>query len=319
VRLSLSGVVLDGRALPDEVRAHLSDELAGSLAADLPPAGDSLAWETRSVQQRRAAARGHATSLVLDGRLRPGTAAEAMPPTVTALLVTRRPSLAVSALRMLRDQTYPRLDVILALHGVEVDPELADEVALQGVPVEVLLAPAAANLGEVLGLATGRARGSFVAKIDDDDVYGPEHIWDLVIGRALSGATVVGKNSVFVMLDREGVTVRRDVVEHDTYGRVVAGGTIMIARGELEALGGWRPTPSGVDRALLDRVLQSGGLIYRTWSIGFMYRRHGVGHTWDLSDEYFLRGAGARWEGVPDLPEFGTRHVRSMEGIDPPA
>ena len=122
------------------------------------------------------------------------------------------------------------------------------------------------------------------------------------------------------MLDREGVTVRRDVVEYDTYGRVVAGGTrSIIARGDLEALGGWRPTPSGVDRALLDRVLQAGGLIYRTWSIGFIYRRHGVGHTWDPSDDYFLRGAGARWEGVPDLPEFGTRHVRSMEGIDPPS
>ena len=50
----------------------------------------------------------------------------------------------------------------------------------------------------------------------------------------------------------------------------------------------------------------------RTWPTGFIYRRHGQGHTWGPADAYFLRGASMRWEGIPDLPEFGTHHVREF-------
>ena len=83
----------------------------------------------------------------------------------------------------------------------------------------------------------------------------------------------------------------------------------MVPRGELESLGGWRPVPSGVDRAFLDRVLQGGGSIYRTWPTGFIYRRHGKGHTWGPADEYFLRGVGAQWDGHP-----GPARVRHPPG-----
>ncbi|MCY7418879.1 MAG: glycosyltransferase [Chloroflexi bacterium] len=311
VRLALSGVVLDGQGLSGAILAHLSAEFAAVLVRALPTADeDALVWETRSVHQRRAVIRGHATSLVLPDRIRPDAAVAVAPPTVTALLVSRRPKLAALALRMLRDQTYPSLDIIVGLHGVASCPELEAEVARAVQQVRIVLLPADASLGESLGLATGHATGSLLAKIDDDDIYGPEHIWDLVMGRALSGAAVVGKGAEFVMLDQMGITVRRDVMTSDVFDRVVAGGTLMVARGDLEALGGWRPVRAGVDRAMLDRVLQAGGLVYKTWPIGFIYRRHGAGHTWAAADDYFMRGVGTRWDGLPDLPEFGTRHVR---------
>ena len=315
LRAALSGVVLDGRALPETVRELLSPELAHLLCEPLPaPGSEPLLWETRSVRQRRAVVRGHATSLVMHDRVRPGAAVAVAPPTVTALLVTRRPRFASLALRMLRDQTYPRFEIIVGLHGQCTVPELEREAAACTAPVEIIEIPATTTLGEALGLVTERARGTFVAKIDDDDIYGPEHVWDLVIARALSGATVVGKGGEFVMLDQLGVTVRRDTMASDAFNRVVAGGTILMPRGELESLGGWRPVRSGVDRALLDRVLQGGGSVYRTWPTGFIYRRHGQGHTWGPADAYFLRGASMRWEGIPDLPEFGAHHVRDLAG-----
>ena len=315
LRAASSGVVLGGHPLPEPVREHLSAELAGILCEPLPAPGvEPLVWETRSVRQRRAVVRGHATSLMMHDRVRSGAAVQVAPPTVTALLVTRRPRLAALALRMLRDQTYPRLDIIVGLHGVSSVPDLDHEAAAQTAPVEIVEIPVTTTLGEALGIVTGLARGSFVAKVDDDDIYGPEHVWDLVIARALSGATVVGKGAEFVMLDQLGVTVRRDTMASDAFNRVVAGGTILVPRGELESLGGWRPVRSGVDRAFLDRVLQGGGSIYRTWPTGFIYRRHGKDHTWGPGDEYFLRGVGAQWAGIPDLPEFGTHHIRDLAG-----
>jgi hypothetical protein len=304
VRAALSGMVLDGRALPDGVNAQLSAELAAIMSAELPPADDPLAWELRSVRQRRAAVRGHATALGLDAAFRPAAAVPAPRPSVSALLVTRRPSLALSVFRVLERQTYPDLEIVLAIHGEPQDPGLERAIAASGRPVELVMVPAAAGLGEALGIATARARGSLITKVDDDDIYGIEHVWDLVVARALSGSVVVGKATQFVWLERLGITVRRGRPAADVYGRVVAGGTILMARGELEAMGGWRPVRSGVDRALLDRALQAGATIYQSWPFGYLYRRHGEAHTWDVGDEYFLRGATQRWEGIPDLPEF---------------
>jgi hypothetical protein len=304
VRAAVSGVVLDGRGLPPDVEPHLARELAAALREPLPVTDDTLAWELRSVRQRRAAVRGHAAPLRLDGMIRPDAAVPAARPSVSALLVTRRPGQALSVLRVIERQSYPDLEIILAIHGVPHDPALERAVAGSERPIETLMVPAEATLGEALGLATARARGSLVIKFDDDDLYGLDHVWDLVVGRAISGATVIGKASQLVWLEATGILVRRERPLPNVHGRVVGGGTIMVGRGDLEAMGGWRPVRSGVDRGLLDRALQAGGSIYQQWPFGFIYVRHGEAHTWDVGDDYFLRGVSQRWDGIPDLPEF---------------
>ena len=162
------------------------------------------------------------------------------------------------------------------------------------------------SFGVALGLATARASGSLVTKVDDDDTYGPEHVWDLVLARGFSGATLVGKGIEFVYLEDADVTVRRRSGQPETYTDAVAGGTMLIARSELEELGGWRPVPRSVDRGLLDRVNRSGAPIYRTHPLGYLYHRRAAGHTWAADDEFFLRGVRQRWPGLPRLAEFGT-------------
>jgi hypothetical protein len=311
VNAALTGIVQDGRAIPAAVRACLAPELVAIMDEPLPSEDDPMTWERRSIRQRRAAVRGHATALAAGPAFRPVAAVPTSVPSVTALLVTRRPALVAEALRSMELQTYPQLEVVLVLHGAAARPSLRRRVAGSPLPVELVVVPAVATLGEALGVATARARGSLITKVDDDDVYGPEHIWDLIVGRAVSGATVVGKPAQFVLLEQRGVTVRRDRPSADVFGRVVAGGTILMSRGDLEAMGGWRPVPSGVDRALLDRVLHAGGTIYQTWPFGFIYRRHGMAHTWDVADDYFLRGVTQTWQGIPDLPEFGVAHAHT--------
>lgn len=299
LQLAAAGPVLHVPHLPDALRDLLHPELREILKAAPPHAlADPLAWESRSVRQRRAALRHHATCFALTPLL-PG--ADRLPhlPTVSVLLATMRTDHLPAALEMLDAQSYPELEVVLGLHGCELTPALRERLSRYRYPVEVTEIPTGMNLGEVLGQVTRRARGSLVTKVDDDDMYGPEHIWDLVLAYAYSGATVVGKGAEFVRLDELDVTVRRSTMTSEDYSTVVAGGTMLAARGELEALGGWRPVPRRVDRALLDRVLQQGGSIYRTHPLGFVYRRHGAGHTWDPDLEYFLRNSGPQWRGLP--------------------
>jgi hypothetical protein len=142
--------------------------------------------------------------------------------------------------------------------------------------------------------------------MDDDDHYGAEHIWDLVLARQYSGAEVVGKALDWIHVESADVTAFRPVYAAEKYATFVAGGTILISRGDLASVGGWRPVPKSVDRALLDRVLADGGLVYRTHGLGYVYVRRGEGHTASVRDEHFLTKTTATVPGLVRHPCFGT-------------
>ena len=305
VQLAATGVVVHTPNLPGAVNKLLDAELGGIISSPLP-GEEELEWEIRSVRQRSAALRGHGATFALPRAAEAAFPSLAGPPLVSVILVTRRPDYAIQALRYLDAQTYPELEIVLGVHGADLTDEFKDEVARQRHPIEVVPVDAELSFGEALGAATGLTRGSLITKVDDDDVYGPEHVWDLVLAREFSGAVLVGKAAEFVHLETLGFTTRRQTTKAEAYGKYVAGGTMLISRGDLEEFGGWRPIPRSVDRGLIDRVLRSGGMIYRTHPLGYVYERRATGHTWDPGTEFFLRPPGPRWTGLPPYPEFGS-------------
>jgi hypothetical protein len=304
VQLASTGVILHAERLPTTVETYLSPALAKLVTSLLPePPCDPTEWELRSVAQRRVALRDHASRF----RLAPGAARQRATthlPTVSVLLMTMRPDHLPRVIGAMAKQTYPELEIVVGLHGCELAPEVAHRLEACGRPVELVPVPRSLNLGEGLGVLTTHARGELVTKVDDDDIYGAEHVWDLVLAHEFSGAILAGKGAEFVHLETLGVTVRRSSMSSELYSTVVAGGTILLSRGDLASIGGWRPVPQGVDRALLDRVHQEGGLTYRTHPFGYVYQRHSAGHTWDPGLEYFLRQSGPQWSGLPPFAEF---------------
>lgn len=307
LHLVAAGFPVYAPVLSPACRTYLSEEVAELLTTRPPgPHAAPLDREIHAVRQRRAVLRGHGRAFRLTG-----LAASAFPgvpalPPVSALLVTRRLSHVATALAAIEAQSYPALEIVLCLHGVAPTPGLRSRLADCTRPVQVHEVPATQSFGAALGTATARARGSLVTKFDDDDTYGPEHVWDLVLARVHSGATLVGKAAEFVYLAALDTTVRRDAGAPESFTTAVAGGTMLIGRGDLEEVGGWRPVPRSVDRGLIDRVRRAGGLVYRTHPLGYVYHRRRTGHTWDPGLEYFLRGGGTQWSGLPRHREFGT-------------
>lgn len=300
-QIAATGTIVHVSSFPGAVRRFLSRELAANISQELPGELSELTeWDSRSVRQRRSALRSHAFPLA---PVTTGTRHVPRLPGVSALLVTMRKGWVAGAIRSIASQTYPELEIILGLHGFEAAPELRSLCRQLSREISIIEIPGEANLGEALGIVTLRSCGDLLTKIDDDDIYGPEHIWDLVIARAFSSASITGKGSEFVYLEQLGTTVRR-TMDCEAYSTVVAGGTIMISRGDLGEVGGWSPWRRSVDRGLLDRVRRDGGLIYRTHPFGFVHRRHADGHTWEPGTEYFLRKAGPQWEGLPPFAEL---------------
>ncbi len=235
----MTGVIVHVPRLADAAAALLSTELVTLARKPLPgPDADPLEWEIRGVAQRRAALRHHATAFAF-----PRAAAGAFPslarsPAVTALLLTRRPEQVAAVLEAMAAQSYPELELVVGLHGCDLPADDRDWLTRHELPVQVVSIPARLSFGEALGEATRWARGSLLTKVDDDDRYGPEHVWDLVLARQYSGATVVGKGAEFVYLEPRDLTVRRRMGS-ELYTDVVAGGTMLCPAAT------WSPSAAG--------------------------------------------------------------------------
>src|SRR5262249_32961213 len=157
------------------------------------------------------------------------------------LLATRRSEHLGRILPAIASQTYPCLEIVLCLHGIELPAAMLRLLEDCGRPYKIVPVDENVAFGAALGIATARAGGTLITKFDDDATYGPEHVLDLVHARAYASATLVGKGAEFVYLEDAQVTVRRWSGRPEWEDNMVAGGTLLIDRADLEALGGWRP------------------------------------------------------------------------------
>ncbi len=174
--------------------------------------------------------------------------------------------------------------------------------------------------GDVLDAAAQAAGGDVVMKMDDDDWYAPDVVADLLLARGFSGAELVGMPDDLYYLEPSDETVRLGQPS-EVYRQFVAGGTLMLDRGLLHEVGGFRSVRRHVDAELIAAVRAAGGATYRTHGLGYVLRRTDGGHTWqaDLDD---LRARAAQvtpgfWPGrldgalSPRSPTIPAMRLRS--------
>ncbi len=294
VALAATGTVvhiIDGDA---ELHHRLGSELYSLMADEGILSADEHQREAFSVAMRRGALRDHS----LRARTRQLLAATGLCgpplPTVSILLATRRPDRLAAAIGAVACQRYPRAELVLALHGDRFDRAEADRL-LQELdhPARVVEVAGHLPLGTVLNAAASESSGTLLTKFDDDDIYGPDHLWDLVLAHEYSRAPLVGKGAEFVYLAGSDVTLHRFRGGGERYitTQSIAGGALMVTRHCFDAVLGWRPIPRSVDQALITDVVGGGHRAYRTHGMGYVLVRHGEGHTWQADDDYFLSQA----------------------------
>ena len=293
-----TGVV--AATIDSRVRHQLeaSGVVVAATRTDFPSDDDVLGWQVASVRARRHALRSQTPAATLNDW-----------PSVSAVLLTHRADFLNHALRQLAGLRYPRLEIVLALHGDAIaDADVQQVIAHHPHPVRVLRIDSNVIFGTAMQRACEFSDGQLITKIDDDDYYGPEHVWDLVLARMYSGAQVTGKALDWIRVESADLTVFRPAYGAEKFADFVAGGTMLISRADLDEVGGWLPVARHIDRALLDAFLAAGSLVYRTTGLGYIYVRRGSGHTAQVSDEHFLTKNAASWPGVIAHTEFGTAH-----------
>ena len=150
----------------------------------------------------------------------------------------------------------------------------------------------------MLNSAVAASGGTFLTKMDDDDAYGCEHLWDLVLAHEYSQAHLVEKTPEFVYLAASDMTVRMHRGCSEKYGvdgrrrhpAGVTGGSRWGGRVSV------RPSFGG--SASVREGRGHGSRVYRTHGAGYVLVRHGENHTWDaVGDEWFLDRADSVWRG----------------------
>ncbi|WP_104108450.1 hypothetical protein [Nocardioides sp. 616] len=302
LRLAMAGVplVASGR------QPRLDGELERAIL-ERPDLDDPLAREEHSLRLRRLTFDRHSTLAWRQSLAPSGSGAPRHPglPPVSLLLPTKRPEQLEFALGQVARQRGADIELVLGAHGFAVDRARVAEL-LGDVPFTLLEFEAEAFFGDVLTALTHAASATLVMKVDDDDWYSPDAVHDVLMARRFSGADVVGMPSEFVYLAEPDLTVRRNHPS-ERFSRFVAGGTTLLDRTLLSALGDFRRVRRFVDTQLLTAVEAAGGRIYRTHGLGYVLHRTSGGHTWERDAQEFRR------PDIIDTEWSGFRPSRAME------
>ncbi|MFC4057838.1 glycosyltransferase [Planomonospora corallina] len=287
-----------------EWRAVLGPGLVEAMSRFGPEdLADPLSREEFSIRLRRAALASHGTVARWRALARTRNVPVPERPAVSVLLCTRRPEMVEFALGQVARQRGVEVEVVLSLHGFPRDlPAVAGAISSYGGEITVIEEDGDRVFGEVLNRAARRARGTFLAKMDDDDWYGPDHLSDLLLAQRYSNADLVGTASEFVYLDAIDVTIHREI-RTETYADRVAGSSMLVSRAALDEAGGFRPIPRTVDGQLLEAVSSAGGRIYRTHGFNYIVSRRRIsGHTWQEPLTTFLGSYRRQWRGFHANP-----------------
>lgn len=253
---------------------ELSGDLLGLITAGFPRT-TFLDHMNRSLRQVRAVMRHH-TRTLSGGDW----------PTVSVILSTQRADLLPRILEQLAQQDHPGLEVVIGCHGFPAPaPESLPE-AVRGLLGPILEFDQRVVFGDVLAALSAAASGEFLAKVDDDDWYGPHHLTDLLTAWHYAQAQLVGRKLALVHLEETDTLVVRKFFVED-YRFKVAGGASLIAKADLAAIGGWRSQRRAIDRGLWTRLTEAGGLHYACSGPGYVHARHARAHTWAVEDDHF--------------------------------
>ncbi len=234
-------------------------------------------------------------------------------PTISVLIATLRPADLTSILLQVQRQTLPSFELVLGLHGFELKAEhkaLIAKLKRRSVSVEVIPCESSMTLGQVLTRLAQASSGQCIAKMDDDDYYGPQHLRDLADAMIDTRAEVVGKAMNYVYLEPLDLTLRRfsqkGTQAVELWSDWVCGGTILAQRPAAEEAGWFGEGTTAVDRFILGGITENGGKIWRTFGAGYIYRRTFTVHTYVTNYSKYLTSSREQVVGVWEHEVFGT-------------
>ncbi|MEV0828710.1 glycosyltransferase family protein [Nonomuraea rubra] len=222
---------------------------------------------------------------------------------ITVVLPTNRASQIEHAISSVAKQLHRPLQLVMVLHGLDIDPVVvADKARMAGITdVTVLPADASLSLGACMNLGIAAAEGELIAKMDDDNLYGEHYLSDLVRSFDYSDAEMTGKGAHYAYFEGSNTTMLRLPGLEHRYSWLVQGGTF-LGKADLFRTYPFADITRGEDTHLVRRLKEDGVKIYSADRFNFVYWRSAdtAMHTWQADHIKLTRNAQFSFVGRPD-------------------
>ncbi|MFD0656805.1 glycosyltransferase family protein [Thermocatellispora tengchongensis] len=222
---------------------------------------------------------------------------------ISVVLPTNRSAQIEHAISSVARQLHRPLQLVMVLHGLDIDPiVVADKARMAGITdVVVLPADKSLSLGACLNLGIAAAEGELIAKMDDDNLYGEHYLSDLARAFDYSEAELVGKGAHYTYFEGTNTTMLRLPGLEHRYAHLVQGGSF-LGKAEMFRAYPFEDVTRGEDTRLVRRLKEDGVKIYSADRFNFVYWRSGDTsmHTWQADDIKLARNAQFSFVGRPD-------------------
>lgn len=237
---------------------------------DDPPRSDPGAWTDATSSHHDAYRRAHP---IPGGR-------------VAVVCVSMRPHLLNAVVANIARQRDVEMEVVFVANAAQFDMRVVAGAFAPLDHVVLIHPPARTTLGAALNQAMEMTEARFVAKFDDDDLYGPHFLADSLRAHGYAGAGIVGKHTYYARMVGTGATHLRFPGNEFRYSGTLAGGTLVLDR---DRIGDQRfdDVSLGEDRAFLAQCHRRGFSTFSTDRFNFVQMRTGV-NTWTIDDSTFL-------------------------------
>ena len=272
-----------------------SGECAATFASAVQ--GSELMRSTLVHRRRRELLSGHCLADRLDqisldlgigrGRLAPA-------PSIAMVLVTMRPQLLSGCIERFRADLYQNRELVIVLHG-DHDLAAARALVLPEERISMVSMPSHHSLGECLNAGIALSESDYWTKVDDDDLYGPNYLTDIMLARRYMDFDVAGKPPMFAYLEStdelfwDPVWAGHAHLWHaaaESTAALVAGGTITARRDVSESIPFSSLRRGGSDSDFIRRCYDAGIGVLALDGFNFArYRSRQEGfHTWSMNE-----------------------------------
>ena len=213
-------------------------------------------------------------------------------PLISCITCSNRPSMIDNILKNFEQQIYTNKELILLMQAKDEEFEKIKSRLSNYENITLVRQLEHELLGFVFNKGVDIAKGYYIAKFDDDDLYGPHYLTDGILPFQYTKASVIGKTETFLYHEATDNYYLRFKGKRHRYLDFVMGATI-IAKKEIFSKVRFGESNTGEDSEFLRQCKEHNIKIYSSDPYNWVHVRKKKNdfHTWEIDDKDLLKSA----------------------------
>jgi glycosyltransferase involved in cell wall biosynthesis len=227
------------------------------------------------------------------------------PTGVTVVTCTRRTNSFNNVFENYMRQEQKLKELIIILHDDSMDINKWKEAANEISNVRFFQMNENISLGACLNFAVQQATFDIIAKLDDDDYYGPKYLNDSIKAFDEVEADVIGKSTSYVYFQKEQILAIRHSGNENCYVKHIDGPSLIFKKSVISVVK-FRDISRGEDKWFCKDCLDHEIKMYSVNRFHHIYMRHAntEDHTWTIENRRLIKMCKIIARGIIEYDKY---------------